>query len=124
RPLRNFFISFGVGSTVGGFACWMSVPEILTPLIPEILARLRTSRKDRKLPMLRLWRERREEDVGDAETTRSRDFAEGRSCEDRGSALERGIVALGKTHWGRETGGACRGCQRACQTTDWPAQHG
>src|ERR1700675_4825734 len=58
----------------------MSVPEILTPLIPEILARLGTSRKDRKLLMLRLCRKRREEDVGDAETTRSRDFAEGRSC--------------------------------------------
>jgi hypothetical protein len=55
----------------------MSVPELLTPLIPEILARLRTSRKDRKLPMLRLCRKRREEDVGDARTTRSRDFAEG-----------------------------------------------
>ena len=84
------------------------VPEILTPLIPEILARQRTSRRDRKLPLLRLCRKRREEDVGDAETTRSRDFVEGRSCEDRGSALERGIVALGKTYRGRETGGACR----------------
>src|SRR5258707_8032992 len=102
----------------------LSVPEILTPLIPEILARLRTSRRDRKLPMLRLCRKRREEDVGDAKTTRSRDFAEGGPCEDRGSALERRIVALGKTHRGRATGGACRGCQGACQTTDWPAQHG
>ena len=46
--------------------------------------------------MLRLCRERREEDVGHAKTTRSRDFAEGRSCEDGGSALERRIVALGK----------------------------
>jgi hypothetical protein len=66
----------------------MSVPEILIPLIPEILARLRTTKSVRKLPMRRLCRKWREEDVGDAETTRSRDFAEGWSCEDRGSALE------------------------------------
>jgi hypothetical protein len=31
----------------------LSVSEILTPVIPEILARLRTSRRDRKLLMLR-----------------------------------------------------------------------
>ena len=60
----------------------VSVPEILTPLIPEILARLRTTKSVRKLPVLRLCRERREEDVGNAKTTRSRDFTEGRSCED------------------------------------------
>src|ERR1700681_2962974 len=86
----------------------LSVPEILTPLIPEILARLRTSRRDRKLPMLRLCRKRREEDVGDAKTTRSRDFAEGWSREDRGSGFERCFAALGKTHRGRECSGACR----------------
>jgi hypothetical protein len=49
----------------------MSVPEILTSLIPEILARLRTTKRVRKLPRLRLCRERREEDVGNAKTTRS-----------------------------------------------------
>jgi hypothetical protein len=56
---------------------YLSVPKILPPFIPEILARLRTSKSVRKLPVLRLCRERREEDVGDAKTTRSRDFAEG-----------------------------------------------
>jgi len=48
--------------------------------------------------VLRPCRERREEDVGDAKTTRSRDFAEGGSSEDRGSAFERCFAALGKTH--------------------------
>jgi hypothetical protein len=47
--------------------------------------------------MLRLSRERREEDVGHAKTTRSRDFAEGWSRQDRGGAVERRIAALGKT---------------------------
>jgi hypothetical protein len=47
---------------------------------------------------LRLCQERREEDVGDAKTTRSRDFAEGWPSEDRGSAFEWRFAALGKTH--------------------------
>src|SRR5271169_3511358 len=97
-------------------SCALSVPEILATFIPEILARLKTSRSVRKLPVLQLCQERREEDVGDAKTTRSRDIAE--------STSERGFPALGTTHRGREFSRTRRRCSRACQTTDRAAQHG
>src|SRR6266853_1872983 len=64
----------------------LSVPKILTPFIPEILARPAMAGRTRNLSVLRLVRRagRREEDVGNAKTTRSRNLVEGRSPEDGG----------------------------------------
>src|ERR1700730_15108530 len=68
----------------------VSVPKILTPFIPEILARGAMAGRTRNLSVLRLARRagRREEDVGNAKTTRSRNLVEGRSPEDGGSGQE------------------------------------
>jgi hypothetical protein len=51
----------------------VSVPKILTPIIPEILARLAIAGKDRTLSVPPVGRpvERREEDVGSVKTSQS-----------------------------------------------------
>jgi hypothetical protein len=72
-----------------------------------------------RLSMLHLWQERREEYVGNAKTTRSRDFAEGRSSEDGGSRFERGFPALRKTH--RTRGPLCTWTMRRSELNDGSA---
>jgi len=71
---------------------------------PFILARLKTSRSVRKLSVLPLWWEPREEDVGDAKTARRPDLVERWSSKNLGSALERGFTAVGKAYRGRASG--------------------
>jgi hypothetical protein len=57
----------------------LRVPEILTRLIPEIMARLEVPRSGRSLPVPAVVRpvERREEDARNAEASRSRSPTQG-----------------------------------------------
>jgi hypothetical protein len=57
----------------------VSVPKILAPFIPEILARLRIPSSDKTPLCTGVSGGGGEEDVGDAEATRDRDFVEGGS---------------------------------------------
>src|SRR5207245_1397266 len=88
----------------------LRVPEILTSLIPKILACPAVARRDRSLLLSPLGKQAgwKEEDVGNVEAPRSRNLAQGRSPANRGGAFDGSLGSLCPAHGGGSPHRACR----------------
>src|SRR5580700_3795174 len=88
----------------------LSVPKNLAFLIPEILARLAIAGRARTLPVPPVGRPggRREEDVRNAKTTRSRDSVEGQPLQGRSGSSGGSFPTFGQPHCGRSPSRSCR----------------
>src|SRR5207253_8852745 len=84
------------------------VPEILTSLIPKILACPAAAKRDRSLLLSPLGKRAgwRAEDVGNAEAPRSRNLAQGPA--NRGGAFDGSLGSLRPAHGGGSPDRTCR----------------
>src|SRR5258708_33256212 len=103
-------MTYTIGQIRFGHLKPLSVPKILTLFIPEILSHPAVAGKDKTLSVPPVGKPvgRREEDVRNVKASRSRDFTEGWSPQDRSGPFSRSILVLGEAHCGRGPRHPCR----------------